>query len=118
MKWDYNPDRGFALLAQHRYVGSSSTGAINAGLFWNYCVGVEIAGFGYTTAETETRTQVNDLELLAKLGVRQVWQSTNQNNNLTVIASWEDRRLRAWNWVLVRWQRNGFDSKQFHAKSE
>lgn len=40
--------------------------------FLNYCVGVEMTGFGYTTAETETSVQVNELELLAKLDVRQV----------------------------------------------
>lgn len=46
-----------------------------------------MTGFSYTTAETETRVQVNELELLAELEVCQVWQSTNRNNNLTVIAS-------------------------------
>lgn len=72
MKWDYNADRGFALPAQYYYVGSSSPGAVNAGLFLNYCVGVEMTGFGYTTEETETSVQVNELELLAKLEERQV----------------------------------------------
>lgn len=72
MKWDYNADRGFALPAQYYYVGSSSPGAVNAGLFLNYCVEVEMTGFGYTTEETETSVQVNELELLAKLEVRQV----------------------------------------------
>lgn len=47
-------------------------GAVNTGLFLNYCVGVEMTGFGYTTAETETSVQVKELELLAKLEVRQV----------------------------------------------
>ena len=72
MKLDYKADRGFALPARHHYVGSSSPGAINAGLFLNYCVGVEMTGFGYTAAETETSVQVNALELLAKLDERQV----------------------------------------------
>lgn len=60
-----------------------------------------MTGFGYTAAETETSVQVNALELLAKLDERQVWQSTNQNINLTVIASGEDRRLRAWSFSAV-----------------
>lgn len=72
MKWDYNADRGFALPTQHHFTGSSSPGAVNTGLFFNYCVGVEMTGFGYTTAETETSVQVNELELLAKLEMRQV----------------------------------------------
>lgn len=72
MKWDYNADRQFALPAHHHSIGSSSRGAVNAGLFLNYCVGVEMTGFSYTTAETETSVQVNELELLVKLEVRQV----------------------------------------------
>lgn len=51
--------QGFALPARHHYTGSSSSGAINDGLFLNYCVGVEMTGLGYTTAETETSAQVN-----------------------------------------------------------
>ena len=58
--------------AQHHYIGSSSPGAANTGLFLNYCAGIEMTGFGYTAAETETGVQVNELELLAKLELRQV----------------------------------------------
>lgn len=48
-----------------------------------------MTGFGFTTAEAETGTsvQVNELEVLAKLEVRQEWQGTNQNSRMTVIAS-------------------------------
>lgn len=57
-----------------------------------------MTGFDYTTAETETSVQVNKLNLLVKLELHQVCPSANQNNNLKVIASWEDRCLHAWNW--------------------
>lgn len=67
MKWDYKADIGLALPVQHNYAGFFSPGAINAGLFLNYCVGIEITGFSFTTVETRTGVQVNELELLAKL---------------------------------------------------
>lgn len=89
---DYCPDRGFDVSARHHFTGSSPCGAINAGLFLSYCAGVEITGSSYTTAQTQTLVQVNELELLAKLEVCQVWQSTNQNSNLTVTASRDDRQ--------------------------
>lgn len=69
----------------------------NVGLFLSYCAGVQMAGLGYITAQMQTDVQINELELLAKLEVRQEWQRTNQNNDLTVSASREDRRPLVWN---------------------
>lgn len=48
-----NADKWFASPAQYHYIGSSSLGAVNTGLFLNYCAGVEMTGFGYTTAESK-----------------------------------------------------------------
>lgn len=76
-------DRGFALPA---YIAGRAS-AVSTSLFQDYCIGVEITGFDYTTAETETSVQVNKLNLLVKLELHQVCPSANQNNNLKVIAS-------------------------------
>lgn len=56
---------GLARPAQHHYIGSSSLEAVNTGLFFNYCSGLEMTGFGSTTAETETCVGVNGFEFLA-----------------------------------------------------
>lgn len=59
-----NADRGFGSPAQHHYIGSSPLEAVNTGLFFNYCSGHEMTGFGSTTAETETCVGVNEFEFL------------------------------------------------------
>lgn len=68
-------------------------------------------GFGYTTAKTETSVRVNQLRLLAEDEVHWVWMSTNQNNQLTVIAGSEESRLQLQNWDLVQWRQDCCNSK-------